>query len=184
MSCLDIHTTKTKITKIYLKISIGRTWFLSTRAKIQALHRAGTVTSLGREEAIAWIYYLYRLFFCFFLDTKAKCRHLTKFTCKATLRQVFIFLRPSPLLGFCQGWSSDFVGSESGQIQSVKLLQNVVSNRIQLPHPLPATQCLCVLYFDTGKGVGGRVEPQRRLEGQQFTKQVDNNNVANCFSST
>jgi hypothetical protein len=29
-----------------------------------------------------------------------------------------------------------------------------------------------VLYFDTGKGDGGggRVEPERRLEGQQFTK--------------
>ncbi len=25
-----------------------------------------------------------------FIDTKAKCRHLKKFTCKGTLRQVFI----------------------------------------------------------------------------------------------
>jgi hypothetical protein len=24
------------------------------------------------------------------IDTKAKCRHLTKFTCKGTLRQLFI----------------------------------------------------------------------------------------------
>jgi hypothetical protein len=31
---------------------------------------------------------------------------------------------PPPLLGFCLEWSSNFVGSESGQIQSVKLLQN------------------------------------------------------------
>jgi hypothetical protein len=40
--------------------------------------------------------------------------------------QVFICLRPSPLLGFCLGWSSNFVGSESGQILSVKLLRNMV----------------------------------------------------------
>jgi len=29
------------------------------------------------------------------------------------------------------GWSSNFVGSESGQIQSAKLLQNMVANRTQ-----------------------------------------------------
>ncbi len=37
-------------------------------------------------------------------------------------------------------------------------------------HPNPrATYWPYILYFDTGKG-GGRVEPERRLEGQQFTK--------------
>jgi hypothetical protein len=56
-------------------------------------------------------------------DTTAKCRHLIKLPCKGTLRQVFICLRPSPLLGFCLGWStSNSVGSESDQILSVKLL--------------------------------------------------------------
>ncbi len=43
-----------------------------------------------------------------------------------TLRQVFIWLMSSPLLGFCLGWSSNFVGFESGRIQSVELLQNIV----------------------------------------------------------
>ncbi len=33
-----------------------------------------------------------------YLDAKAKCRHLEKFTCKGTLQQVFIYLRPPPLL--------------------------------------------------------------------------------------
>ena len=47
-----------------------------------------------------------------YLDTKTKCRHLKKFTCKGTLRQVFI----------CLGWSSNFLGSESGQTQRFKLL--------------------------------------------------------------
>jgi hypothetical protein len=44
----------------------------------------------------------------YYIGTKAKSRHLTKFTCKETLRQVFICLRPFPLLG-----------SESGHILSV-----------------------------------------------------------------
>ncbi len=55
---------------------------------------------------------------------------LNKFTCKGTLRQVFICLRPTPLLGLL-GVSSNFVGSESGHIQSIKRLQNMVFNRIR-----------------------------------------------------
>jgi hypothetical protein len=42
-------------------------------------------------------------------DTTTKCRHLKQLTCKGNSRQVFICLRPIPLLGFCLGWSSDFV---------------------------------------------------------------------------
>jgi hypothetical protein len=66
---------------------------------------------------------------------------------------VFICLRPPPLLGFCLGWSSNFIGSESGQ--GVKLMQIMVSNRTQHPptHFL-AAHCLYILYFDTGKGGG------------------------------
>ncbi len=46
----------------------------------------------------------------------------------------------------------------------------MVSNRTQHPHPLPAPHCVYMLYFDSGKGEGGRDEPERRLKGQQFTK--------------
>jgi hypothetical protein len=59
-------------------------------------------------------------------------------TCKRILQQVFtVYLSeaPSPQR-FLFGWCSNFVGSESGQKQSVKLMQNMVSNRTQ--HPLPA----------------------------------------------
>ncbi len=56
------------------------------------------------------------------IESKAQC-HLTKFTCKVTLRQMFICLRPPPLLDYCLGKSSNFVGPESGQIHSVKLLK-------------------------------------------------------------
>jgi hypothetical protein len=89
---------------------------------------------------------------------------ILKITCKGTLRQVFIFLWPLPLLGFCLGWSRIFVGSESGQVRSVIILQNMVSNSTQhTPPPPPATHCLyiIIMYIDTGKGGGGREMKQR-----------------------
>jgi hypothetical protein len=52
------------------------------------------------------------------IDTKAKCRHLKILSCKGTLRLVIICLRPHTLAPrFLFGWSSNFFGSESGQIQ-------------------------------------------------------------------
>jgi hypothetical protein len=42
----------------------------------------------------------------------------------------YLFETPSPPR-FLFGWSSNFVGSESGQIQSGKLLQNMVSDMTQ-----------------------------------------------------
>ncbi len=100
-----------------------------------------------------------------YIETTAKCRHLKKWTCKGTLRQVFICLRPPPLLGFCLGWSSKFVGSESCQIQSVKLLQNIVSKRTQPPPPPPTT--LSVLWHR--EGGGGELNQREGYKGQQFT---------------
>jgi hypothetical protein len=80
-------------------------------------------------------------------------------TSRGTLRQVFICRRPPPLLGFCLGWSSNFVGSQSGQIQSDKLPQNMVSNRTPTQHPLPPPSHKLsvqhVMYFVTEKGGGG-----------------------------
>ncbi len=58
----------------------------------------------------------------------------------------------------------------AGVYLSEALLQNMVSNRTQHPHPFPATHCPCILYFDTGKGVGGKVEPERRFEGAAVHK--------------
>jgi hypothetical protein len=68
------------------------------------------------------------------MKSNAKCLQLTNFTCKETLRQVFICLKHPSLLGYCLGWSSNFVGSKSGQIRSVKLLQYMDST-----HPPPPT---------------------------------------------
>jgi hypothetical protein len=62
------------------------------------------------------------------------------------------------------GWCSNFVGSESGQKQSVKLLQNMVYKTTQHPSPT-ATHCLHVYtvrlqYF--GKGGEGWGRSERR----------------------
>jgi hypothetical protein len=72
------------------------------------------------------------------IESNAKMSSSKKLTNKGTLRQVFICLRPPPLLAFCLGWSSNFVGSECVQIQNVKLLQNMVSNRTRHHSPPPS----------------------------------------------
>ncbi len=73
------------------------------------------------------------------IDTKAKCRHIKKnWLVKGLCDRCLPVCRPPPLLGLCLGWSSNLVGSESGQIQSVKLMQNMVSNRTQHPPPPPS----------------------------------------------
>ena len=43
---------------------------------------------------------------------------------------------PSPPTEICLGWCSNSVGSESGQKESVNLLQDLVSNRTPYPRPL------------------------------------------------
>jgi hypothetical protein len=72
-----------------------------------------------------------------------------------------------PILGLYLGWFSNSVGSESGQIQRVKLLQNMVSNRTQHPPPSHTLYVHTVRWHREGEG---EELNQRRLEGQQFTK--------------
>ncbi len=102
-----------------------------------------------------------------YVDTKAKCRHLKKLTCKGTLRQVFICLRFSPLRVFL-GWSSNLVGSQSDQIQSVKLMQNMLSNRTPYPPP-PHTHCMriygTVYLFTQERGEGGESWTREKIRG-------------------
>jgi hypothetical protein len=72
---------------------------------------------------------------------------------------------------FCLGWCSNFVGSEAGEEQNVKLLQNMVYNTTQHPHPHPLTaiHCLQILYFTLERRVGGG-EVREKVEGQQYTR--------------
>ncbi len=83
----------------------------------------------------------------------------------------FISLKASRLLGFCLGWSSNFVGSESGQIPVVKLL-NMVYNRTQYT-PSPPSHTLyvyTVLWLTEGGGESWIREKVRGATPQQFTK--------------
>jgi len=99
------------------------------------------------------------------IENKEKCRYLKSLSWKGTLRQVFICLRPPPLQGFCLGWKSKFVGSESGQKQSGKLLQNMISNTTQQP-PTPSQPHTVCIYTVLRLWEGARGEPERSLEGQ------------------
>jgi hypothetical protein len=55
-----------------------------------------------------------------YIDAKEKCWHLKSLPVKGLCGRCISDWVPPPLLGFCLGWSSKFVGSKSGQIQSVK----------------------------------------------------------------
>ncbi len=83
---------------------------------------------------------------------------------------MFICLRPPPLIGFCLGSSSNFVGSESGLKKNVKLLPNMVSNTTQHPPPPPShtLSVQSVLWLWGGGKVNQRVG-QRGNSSQSWT---------------
>jgi hypothetical protein len=66
---------------------------------------------------------------------------------------------------FCLGRCRNFVGSESGQKQNVKLLHNILYNTTQHPPPpLPHTVCIyCKFPLGRGEGVG---EVKEKVEGR------------------
>jgi hypothetical protein len=79
----------------------------------------------------------------------------------------------SSLLVICLGWCSNFVGSESGQKQSVKLLQNMVYSSIQHPPPQSHTLSVYTVHSCTlSLGRGGGVQREDTVEGQQYTSIV------------
>ncbi len=83
------------------------------------------------------------------IEGNAKGRHIKQLTCKGTLRQVFICVRPgTPYLP-----------------------------------PLRNVYVYTVYIFIQGRREGGIIEPERRLEGQKFTKPVENTIMADRISS-
>jgi hypothetical protein len=57
----------------------------------------------------------------------------------------------------------------------------MVYNTPQHPHPQqPHTHCLYLLYVYFRKGGG---EIREKVEGQQFTRGVENTNMTDCISS-
>jgi hypothetical protein len=74
----------------------------------------------------------------------------------------------SSLLAFLfLGRCSNFVGSESGQKQSVKLLQNMVYNTTQHPTTHPHPRHTATHNHEKGAVVG---EIREKVEGQRFTR--------------
>ena len=74
----------------------------------------------------------------------------------------------SLLVIFVWGWCINFVGFESGQKQSVKLLQNMVYNTTQQPPP-PHSHTRFVYTVHLPMEGGGEGQREGTLEGQQYT---------------
>jgi hypothetical protein len=80
---------------------------------------------------------------------------------------------------FCSGWCSNFVGYESGQKQSVKLLPNMVIIKATTqppPPPPPPTLSVCTVHLLWEGGERGG-EVKEKVEGQQLTRGVENTNT-------
>ncbi len=98
------------------------------------------------------------------IESNAKFRYLKKLTCNGTLRQVFIFLRLSPYLGFCleeNQFCRFWIWSEKRVVNSCRKWTSTQLNTPPPPHPHPATICRYILYFFVGKGGGGAGEKRR-----------------------
>jgi hypothetical protein len=90
------------------------------------------------------------------------------------MRQGFICLRPPPLLDFWLRWFSNFVDSESSQIQSVKFLQNMVSNRTRQTQPPPSHILSPVLKHMEG---GGELNQREGLKENSSQSWVEYTNM-------
>jgi hypothetical protein len=111
-------------------------------------------------------------------DSSSGCSFSLLFNCKMSCFLVYVTWTKelkdtnplmSSLLVFCLGWYSNFVGSESGQKQSLKHSRIWSTAQFNIPPPRH-THCLYILYIlytYFGKGGGGQREGT--LEGQQYT---------------
>ncbi len=57
------------------------------------------------------------------------------------------------------------------------------TTQLNTPHPQTATHCLHILYVYFGKGEG-EGEVREKVEGQQFTRVVENTNMTDDFISS
>ncbi len=89
----------------------------------------------------------------------------------------------SSLLVIFVRWCNNFVGSESGLKQRINLLQNMVYNTTQHPPPPTTTHCLYIMYVVNFRKRGGAEEVREKVEGQQFTRGVENTNMTDSISS-
>ncbi len=89
-----------------------------------------------------------------------------KVTWKGTSRQVLIFLRPPPLLGFWQ-FCSFWIWSDT---ECKTHAEYGLQHDSTYPHPLPVTHCLFLLYFDNREG--GRSNQREGERGKQGRVQI------------
>jgi hypothetical protein len=59
----------------------------------------------------------------------------------------------------------------------------MVSNTTQHPHPLQATNCLYIMYFDFGKGGRGEVKKREGYRGNSSQSWVEKTNMTDFISS-
>jgi hypothetical protein len=83
----------------------------------------------------------------------------------------------------CLGWCSNFVGSEYGRKQSVKLQQNLVYYTCQDPPPSPPPNSHTQSVYSEHLLWGGVGDVREKVEGQQFTRGSENTNRTDCISS-
>jgi hypothetical protein len=120
-----------------------------------------------------------------YIDTKAKCRYLKIWPVKGLCGRCLSVWGPSPSRFFLLGVPSIFAGSESAQIQRVKHLQNMVSNRNQHPPPptpsQPHTVCIYCT-FTQGRRVG-ELNKKEGKRGNNSQSWVEKTNMTDCISS-
>jgi hypothetical protein len=92
------------------------------------------------------------------IEPGKKCSIQKKGLFQAQAHSVVISLRTPCLLGFCLAVVKQFYRFISGHIQSVKLLQNMVSNTAQLPHSPPTPRNTLAACAYTLTQVGGNWE--------------------------
>jgi hypothetical protein len=108
------------------------------------------------------------------IENTAKWRYLKSWPVKELCCSVYLSQAPSHPM-FLFGVVKQFVGFESGQKESVKLLQNMISNTNQQPpSPPPSSHTLYTVYWymycssTLGRVHAGGGEFERMLEGQYF----------------
>jgi hypothetical protein len=101
--------------------------------------------------------------FRFYIDTKAECRHLKNLPVKGLCGRCLSVPISPPRFLFGLVWQfCRFLNLVRYRVLDSCIIWSPTGLNIT-PYPLPAMNCLYLLYFDT-------VEPERRLEGQQFTQ--------------
>ncbi len=93
-------------------------------------------------------------------------------TWKGTAADIYFFQTPPPLLGFFLGRWSNFVGSESGHMHSVKLLQYMLFITPDIPALYTVHKFTCTYSHREGG----------RVNGEEYRSQswVENTNMNEC----